>query len=168
MSRLSPINVVLAVLLVGLSAWLVLFAVRGDAAAPGSTPAEQQDQHYSDISRAARSATLAFLAIDHTRMDQVTDRVLDSATGPFKKQYESSLKSLKETAVSQESISKGKVDEVGLSEVSDSAATAFVAAGSKVQNKGTKGKVEDRTWRIKLSMVKEDGHWLISQLEFVG
>ncbi len=43
-----------------------------------------------------------------------------------------------------------------------------MAAGSKVQNKGTKGKVEDRFWRIKLTMVKQGGRWLISQLEFVG
>jgi Mce-associated membrane protein len=37
-----------------------------------------------------------------------------------------------------------------------------------VRNKGTKGEVEDRSWRIKLTMVKEDDRWLVSQLEFVG
>ena len=86
----------------------------------------------------------------------------------FKKQYKASLKSLKETAISQESISKGSVDEIGLSEVDARSASVFVAAGSKVQNKGTKGKVEDRSWRIKLTMAKEGGRWLVSQLEFVG
>lgn len=168
MTRTSATNVALGVILVVLCGWLVLFAVRGGAAAPGSTPAEEKAQHYSEITRAARSQTIAFLAVDHKRMDELTDRVLSGATGTFKKQYEASVKSLKETAVSQESISKGSVAEVGLSDVAQRSATVFVAAGSKVQNKGTKGKVEDRTWRIKLSMVKQDSRWLISQLEFVG
>jgi Mce-associated membrane protein len=168
LNRTTVTNAVLAVILVALCGWLALFAVRGSEAAPGSTPTEKLADQYSDISRAAHSETLAFLAIDHKRMDELTQRVLDGATGTFEKQYKASLKSLKETAVSQESISKGHVDEVGVSEVEGRTATVFVAAGGKVQNKGTEGKVEDRSWRIKLTMSKEHGRWLVSQLEFVG
>ena len=168
LNRTSVPNAALVLILLGLCVWLVLFAVRGSVAAPGRTPAEARAQQYSDISRAARAETLAFLAVDHTRMDESIDRVLDGATGEFKKQYKASEKSLKDAAVSQESVSKGRVEEVGLSEADTDSATVFVAAGSKVQNKGTKGKTEDRSWRIKLTMVKEDSRWLVSQLEFVG
>ena len=173
MKRLSVtdpvlVNTGLALILLGLLGWLVLFAARGDVAAPGSTPAEEQAQEYSDIRGAARAETLAFLTIDHTKMDELTARVLEGATGDFEKQYRASLKSLKESAASQESFAKGRVDEVGLSEVDADSASVFVAAGSKVRNKGTKGEVEDRSWRIKLTMVKEDSRWLVSQLEFVG
>lgn len=168
MKRLSSVNFALALALAVLVGWLVLFAVRGDAAAPGSTPAEAQAQQYVDVSRAARAETLAFLEVDHKRMDELTERVLDGATGEFKKQYETSLKSLKDAATSQESISKGHVDEVAIGETDDDSATVFVAAGSKVQNKGTEGKVEDRSWRMKLTMAKVDDRWLISKLEFVG
>ena len=162
------VNIGLAVILLALLGWLVLFAVRGEVAAPGSTPAEEQAQAYADIRRAARAETLAFLTIDHTKMDELTGQVLDGATGDFKKQYQSSLKALKESAASQESFSTGRVDEVGLSEVDADSASVFVAAGSKVKNKGTKGEVQDRSWRIKLTMSKEGGRWLVSQLEFVG
>lgn len=158
----------LGVILLVLCGWLVLFAVQGSAAAPGSTPAEGKAKEQSDITSAARAETLAFLAIDHKRMDELTERVLAGATGDFKKQYKASLKSLNEAATTQESVSKGSIGEIGLSEVDSDSATVFVAAGSKVQNKGTKGEVEDRSWRIKLSMVKEDSRWLVSQLEFVG
>ena len=109
MNRSSVINAVLAVILVSLCAWLVVFAIRGSAAAPGSTPAEERAQEFSDIRRAARDETLAFLTIDHTKMDQLTEQVLDGATGSFKKQYQASLKSLKESAATQESFSKGRV-----------------------------------------------------------
>lgn len=168
MSRRSTINAVLGVVLLGLLGWLVLFAVQGGSAAPGSTPAEERAQQYSDIRRTARDATAAFLTIDHTRMDAVTQRVLDVATGDFEKQYKSSLESLKESAETQESFADGSVAEVGLSEVDADSATAFVAAGSTVRNKSTDGKEEERSWRIKLTMVKEGDRWLVSQLEFVG
>ena len=168
MNRTAATRAVLAVILVALCSWLAVFGVRGGEAAPGSTPSEELAQQYTDIRRAAREETMAFLAVDHKRMDELTDRVISGATGAFAKQYKASLKSLKETAISQESISKGHVDEVGLSEVESRSATVFVSAGSKVQNKGTKGKVEDRSWRMKLTMAEVDGRWKISQLEFVG
>jgi Mce-associated membrane protein len=168
LNRTTVINAVLAAVLLGLCVWLVLFAVLGSSAAPGQTPAEERAQEYSDIRRSARAETLAFLTIDHTKMDEITARVLDGATGDFEKQYRASLKSLKDSAASQESFAKGRVAEVGLSEVDADSASVFVAAGSKVRNKGTKGEVEDRSWRIKLTMVNEDDRWLVSQLEFVG
>ncbi|MDR7085298.1 Mce-associated membrane protein [Aeromicrobium panaciterrae] len=168
MKRISTTNAVLLVALAVLVAWLVMFAVRGSAAAPGTTPSEARAEQYADVTRAARSETLAFLAVDHRKMDQLTKRVLEGATGEFKKQYETSLKSLKDAAVSQESISTGHVDQIGLGDVDDDSASVFVAASSKVQNKGTKGKVEDRSWRMKLTMAKVDNRWLVRQLEFVG
>ncbi|GAA3522017.1 hypothetical protein GCM10022234_17560 [Aeromicrobium panaciterrae] len=161
-------NTALAVVLAVLVGWLVMFAVRGDAAAPGSTPAEARAEQFAAVKKAARAETLAFLEIDHTNMDALTKKVLDGATGEFKKQYQTSLKSLKDAAVSQESVSTGHVDQVAIGESDDDSATVFVAAGSKVKNKGTNGKVEDRFWRMKLTMAKVDDRWLISQLEFVG
>ena len=167
-NRTSVTNLTLALILAGLCGWLVVFAVRGSAAAPGSTPAEERAQEYADISRAARAETLAFLTIDHTKMDELTARVLDGATGSFKKQYQASLKSLKESAASQESFATGRIKEIGLGEVDADSASVFVAAGSKVKNKGTKGEVQDRSWRIKLTMAKQGSRWLVSNLEFVG
>ena len=162
------LNIVLGVIVVALVAWLVAFAVRGSVAAPGRTPAEQQAHELTELRRAARSEAVAFLTIDYRRMDQVTDRVLAGATGAFKKQYKASAKVLKETAVSQDSIAEGYVKEIGVGTVDDDSATVFVSAGSKVKNKGTKGKFEDRTWRMRFNMTKVGDRWLVSQLEFVG
>ena len=168
MTQRRAVDVVLAVVLVVLLGWLVLFAVRGSAAAPGSTPEEERADQYAAITRAARAEVLAFLKVDHTNMKPLTDAVIDGATGAFKKQYESSVKTLTDAAKAQESMSTGHVDEIGLGEVDDDSASVYVAAGSKVQNKGTKGKTQDTSWRIKLTMTEEDGRWLVSDLEFVG
>jgi Mce-associated membrane protein len=162
------LNVVLGLIVVVLVGWLVVFAVRGSVAAPGRTPAEEQAHELTEIRQAARAEAVAFLTIDHRRMDQVTDRVLAGATGSFKKQYRSSTKVLKDAAVGQDSFAKGYVKEIGVGTVDGDSATVFVSAGSKVRNKGTKGKVEDRTWRMRFDMTKVGERWLVSQLEFVG
>lgn len=158
----------LGVVLLALVAWLVAFAVHGSSAAPGTTPAQEQANEQADIRRVANEATLAFLEIDYTQMDELTARVLEYATGDFAQQYGDSVEALKVAAADQESISRGEIFEVGLGEVNAESATVYVAAGSAVQNLGTGGEVEDRFWRIRLSMVKEDGRWLVSQLDFVG
>ena len=162
------INTALAAVLLGLCVWLVLFAFVGSSAAPGQTPAEERAQEFSDIRRAARAETLAFLTIDHTRMDELTDRVLAGATGSFKKEFKERLEFLKDTAASQEAFAEAHVAEVGLSEVDADSATAFVAASAKVRNKGTKDKVVNEPYPVRLTLVKEGNRWLVSQLEVVG
>ena len=162
------LNVVLGVIVVVLVAWLGAFAIHGTEAAPGRTPAEERAHELTDLRQAARAEAIAFLTIDYRRMDQVTDRVLAGATGAFKKQYQSSAKVLKETAISQDSVAKGYVKEIGIGTLDSDSAAVFVSAGSKVKNKGTKGKVEDRTWRMRFNMTQVGDRWLVSQLEFVG
>ncbi len=162
------LNGVLGVIVVVLVAWLVAFAVLGSVAVPGRTQAEERAHEFTQVRQAARAEAVAFLTIDYRQMDKVTDRVLAGATGTFKKQYTSSLKVLKQAAVSQESSAKGYVKEIGVGTVDSDSATVFVSAGSKVSNKGTKGKAEDRTWRIRFNMTKVGDRWLVSQLEFVG
>lgn len=123
---------------------------------------------YDDVARAAEKVTLAFLSVDHTRMDELTDDVLEGATGTFRDEYESSIPSLTDAAEQQESFAEGSVDHVGISELDADSATAFVSAGSEVRNTSTDGETESRSWRIKLGLTKESGRWLVSQLEFVG
>jgi len=162
------LNVVLGLIVVALVVWLGAFAVHGSVAAPGLTPAEQRAQAITDLRQAARAEAVAFLTIDYRRMDQVTDRVLAGATGSFKKQYKSSVKVLKQAAESQDSLAKGYVKEIGVGTFDRDSATVFISAGSKVKNNGTKGKVEDRIWRMRFNMTKVGDRWLVSQLEFVG
>jgi len=162
------LNVVLGLIVVALVVWLGAFAVHGSVAAPGLTPAEELSDDLSNIRQAARTEAVAFLSLDYRRMDDVTDRVLAGATGPFKKQYKSSVKVLKQAAESQDSLAKGYVKEIGVGTFDRDSATVFISAGSKVKNNGTKGKVEDRIWRMRFDMTKVGDRWLVSQLEFVG
>lgn len=162
MSRARINAVLLAIVLVAGVVAGVLY-VRG-----GESEAEAAASQYPAIAEAAEDLTTNFLTVDYKNMDALTAKVVDGSTGEFKKEYSDSLKELKDAAAQQESTAKGSVDAVGISEADADSATAFVSAGSTVKNTGTKGKTEQRSWRIKLSMVKEGDRWLVGKLEFVG
>ena len=115
----------LGLIVVVLVGWLGAFAVHGSVAAPGRTPAEQRAHELTEIRQAAQAEAIAFLTVDYRRMDQVTDRVLEGATGKFKKEYESSAKVLKASAVAQESVAKGYVKESWVSERSTATRRPF-------------------------------------------
>lgn len=167
-TRTNVTNAVLAVVLLGLLGWLLVFAFRGAVAAPGSTPAEERVQEYSDVSRAASELSLAFLSVDHERMDELTARVLSGLTGEFKKEYQSSVETIKDAVIKQESVAIARVEEVGLGEVDGDSASVFVAASSKVTSKDTKGEARNQNYQLRLAMAKVGDRWLVSKLEVLG
>ncbi len=65
-------------------------------------------------------------------------------------------------------MSTGKVLSAGISELDKNNAVVFVAANSAVTNSSTKGKAQPRYYRLKLTMVRQGGKWLTSDLQFVG
>jgi len=159
----ARLDLLLAVVAVALIAVAAVLFLRG-----GQSDEQKAAGQYAEIVKAAKQETIAFLTIDHTKMDDITDAVLDGATGEFKKEYTTSLDSLKDAAKQQESFATGTVDEAGVSEADADSATVFVSAASDVRNKGTDGKTETRAWRIKLTMNREGDRWLVSKLEFVS
>jgi Mce-associated membrane protein len=162
------LNVVLGLIVVVLVVWLGAFAVHGSVAAPGRTPAEQQAHELTEIRQAAQAEAIAFLTVDYRRMDQIIDRILEGATGKFKKEFESTLKVLKPGVVAQEVVAKGSVRELGVGTFDGDSATVFVSGISRARSKETEGKFRTMPTRLRLDMTKVGKRWLVSNLEYVG
>jgi Mce-associated membrane protein len=160
------------VALIGLALLLVvastLLFTRGAAATPGDSRAETLSRQYAEVTRAARAETLAFLTVDYRRMDPLIAKVLAGATGTFKQQYAGAKDTLKSTAQQGRSVATGKVREVGIGDMDGDTAIAFVAADGSVTNRTTKGKAQPRTYRFKLTMTRQGGRWLTSDLQILG
>jgi Mce-associated membrane protein len=120
------------------------------------------------VTKAAEAETIAFLTVDYTDMDPLIAKVLAGATGPFKSQYDGAKVNLKASAQTAQAVSTGKVLSTGVSEIDAKNAVVFIAANSEVKNKSTKGKAEPRYYRLKLTMTKKSGDWLMSDLQFVS
>lgn len=161
-------NIVLIVLALALAATSTLLFVRGAGATSGDSRAETLSRQYRAVTRAARAETLAFLTVDYKNMDPLIAKVLAGAAGDFKQQYDRTKVTLKASAQQSQARSTGKVLSVGISDIDDTDAVVFVAADSQVSNKSTRGKSQPRYYRLKLTMVRKDGRWLTSNLQFVG
>lgn len=153
----------LAVVLVGLLVAIgLVWSSRGDVDAGLSTAQRE-------VAAAARAEAVAFLTVDHEDMDAVVDAVLAGATGDFAEQYAAQRDTLVSEAERTEATSTGEVVALGVGDLDDDSATVLVAANSTVTNSGTgaEGQVRYYRLRLRLDLVREDGRWLTSAVEFV-
>jgi Mce-associated membrane protein len=162
------INVTLLVLALLLVAATVFFWIESANATPGDEQAASLSKEYRSVTKAAEAETVAFLTVDYTDMDPLIAKVLAGATDPFKAQYDGAKANLKSSAQTAQAVSTGKVLSTGVSEIDGNTAVVFVAADSQVKNKSTKGKAEPRYYRLKLTMTKKSGDWLMANLQFVS
>jgi Mce-associated membrane protein len=161
-------NIVLLVVVLVLAAATVVLVRDGAAATPGDSRAEKLSREYEQVTKAARAETLAFLTVDYKDMDPLIAKVLAGATGSFKQQYQRAKVTLKAQAQDSRAVSRGTVLSVGIADLDSNTAIVFLAADSQVTNKSSKGKAQPRHYRFKLTMVREKGTWLTSNLQFVA
>lgn len=162
----------------GLFAYAIAVVAIGASIVPGKSSAERRVQQYTQLERDVDRAVIAFLTVDYTRIDKLTEAVKDRATGAFLQEYEANEVNLKAAATSAKAQTTGEVKSIGIQELHDDTAVAFVAADSVVKN-ATTAKVKKteacphdgkvcRYYRFKLTMSETDGEWKIAKLEFVS
>ena len=154
---IGALVLVLAGLLVGIG---VLATSRG-------TVDEDLTETQHEIAAAARAEALAFLTVDHEDMDPLIDAVLAGATGDFKEQYETQRETLTKEAVRTGATSTAEVVALGVGGFTDDAGYVLIAANSTVTNAKTGSDGQVRYYRLRLSLVRDEGRWLTSDLEFV-
>lgn len=147
---------------------LVLALVAGGLALGAKwTEARETEERYAAVLDAARAEALAFTTLDHRSVEEDTARVLEGATGSFKRQFEASLDQLTELATQNESVSKGKVLSAGVVSADADSARVVVVADSTVSNVNTPSP-QPRHYRIQMDLVRQGDQWLASDLEFVS
>ena len=128
--------------------------------------AEVEDAR-QDALRAARQSALNLTSIDNEQFDQAVQRVLDGATGDFRREFEDNTESLKKLLAENQVNAQGSVLEAGLVRADRSNATALVVVDSTVRNVATpEGRVN--TYRMQIEVERVEDRWLTSGLRFVG
>ncbi|MEV6650808.1 hypothetical protein [Streptomyces sp. NPDC051219] len=126
-----------------------------------------EQKRNQDILAAARQSALNFTSLDHRHYARDSKSVLDGATGDFKQQFAAQTEELTKLVAANKSVSEGQVLEAGITRADDRTARVLVVADSKVTNTAAP-EGQARTYRLQLDLVREDGRWLTSNVEFVG
>jgi Mce-associated membrane protein len=149
--------VVATVVTTALSGWLCVQVYEQRAEA----------QRHQEILAAARQSALNFTSLDYRHYAQDSENVLKGATGDFKEQFSAQTNELTKLVGANKSISQGQVLEAGITRSDERTARVLVVADSKVTNTAAPGG-QARTYRLQLDLVRENGRWLTSDVEFVG
>jgi Mce-associated membrane protein len=124
------------------------------------------DQVRSEMVEAARQGAINLTTIDHERVDQDVQRILDSSTGSFRDDFAARAKPFSEAARRAQSKSVGTVTEAGLEEVSGDEGRVLVAMTVMTSNRGVPEQ-QPQGWRMRVTVIRVDDEAKVSKVEFV-
>ncbi len=120
-----------------------------------------------DIMSVTRQVVGNLVTLRHQSADEDLKKITNATTGDFRKQFTDGGGSFA-TVLQQGAVeSTGAAREVAIVRADDSSATTIAAVTSTVKNSDVPDG-QARVYRMKLSLEKHDGRWLVSNVEFVA
>ena len=116
---------------------------------------------------AARQVATNLTSIAAGSVDADLQRLLDSATGEFRDEFERRRDPFIQIVQQAQVTTRGQVVEAGFDRIAGDEAHVLVAVHSQVQNSAT-NQPEDRDYRLAMTMQRVDGRWLAAKVEFVA
>ena len=165
---LSRRNIVLYVATVLLACVCIVGGVMAWRTNDSRDRAQAEQERYGEVLVAATDEAEAFINIRYDDAQASVDKVAEGATGEFKKQYSSSTEGVLQVLKQEKSVMEGKVLWAGVVDVDQDSATVIAATSGTVANQETNNQPVSRNFRLRLDLVREDGRWLTSDLQFVG
>jgi Mce-associated membrane protein len=128
-----------------------------------SHQARQQDQLFIQV---ARQGAMNLTTIDYTRVDADVQRILDSATGQFRNDFQKRSQPFIDVVRQAQSKSEGTIVEAALESQQGDQAQVLVAVTVKTSNAGA-AEQQPRAWRMRISVQRVGNNAKVSNVEFV-
>jgi Mce-associated membrane protein len=158
--------------LTALVAVLVLLALLGGALVwrthGDRADAVVREQRYGDVLAAADAEVTAFVNLRYDQASRSIDAVAAGATGDFRAHYVRSARHVVTVLRRHRSVMTGQVVWSGVVAVAPDRATVIAATTGTVSNTSTHGRESPRHFRLRISLLHQDGRWLASDIQFVG
>lgn len=128
--------------------------------------AEKIRQQTAEYSAAARQSVVTLMSLDFNNAEADVQRIIDNSTGQFKSDFESQAADFVKVAQDSKVVTEVTVNSTAVESMSDDKAEVLVAAASRVTNTAGANQ-EPRTWRLSVSLEREDGQIKMAKVEFV-
>ena len=115
--------------------------------------AEAEKQRAAEFAAAARQGVVSLMSLDFNRAEEDVQRIIDNSTGQFREDFESAAEDFAVNATAVESMT-------------EDSAEVLVAATSSVTN-AAGAEQDPRSWRLFVSVTRDDGQLKMSKVEFV-
>ncbi|WP_460356360.1 hypothetical protein [Mycobacterium sp. ZZG] len=128
--------------------------------------AEKVRQQNAEYVAAARQSVVTLMSLDFNKAEEDVQRIIDNSTGQFKSDFETQAADFVKVAQDSKVVTEVTVNSTAVESMSDDSAQVLVAASSRVTNTAGADQ-EPRTWRLSVSLKREDGQIKMSKVEFV-
>lgn len=128
--------------------------------------AEKLRQQNAEYAAAARQSVATLMSLDFNKAEEDVQRIIDNSTGQFKTDFESQAADFVKVAQDSKVATEVSVNSTAVESMSDDSAEVLVAASSRVTNTAGANQ-EPRTWRLSVSLKREDGQIKMAKVEFV-
>lgn len=125
-----------------------------------------EGQRRATFLEAARQEAINLTTIDYRTVDGDIKRILDSATGRFRDDFQNRSGPFVDAVRQAQSVTEGTVLDAGIESVSASGAVALVAVSVKSMNNAAPQQ-QARSWRMRISVERPGGDAKVSNVEFV-
>ncbi|PFX03047.1 hypothetical protein CJ469_02568 [Nocardia farcinica] len=116
----------------------------------------------------ARQAACAYAPVladyDAKNLDAYFAKVLDGATGDWRKQFDDTSRELREVLTQGEVVSKADDVQCAIKTGDETSAEAIVVIGQTITSVGTQGKPSPGQLSMIMRMEKTDGRWLVNHV----
>lgn len=128
--------------------------------------AVHDEQQRAEFAAAGRQAVVTLMSLDFNNAQQNVDRIIDNSTGQFRDDFKNTAGDFVKIAKESKVVTDVSVNASAVDSMSGDSADVLVAATSRVTN-SSGAKEQPRSWRLLVSLVREDGQIKMSKVEFV-
>jgi Mce-associated membrane protein len=127
---------------------------------------EHSDSQRQELVAVAETYAVNLTSYDFSKLDEDFARVLDTATGQFKSEYEVAKESLRKAIVQFQGKATGTVLARAVLSLDGDQAEVMLFVDQTVTNANTAQPRIDRL-RMRMGLEKQSGRWLINKLDLV-
>jgi Mce-associated membrane protein len=127
-----------------------------------------REQRYGAVLAAANAEVTAFVNLRYDKAAHSIREVAAGATGDFRAHYVKSARHVVRVLRRHHSAMTGQVVWSGVVAVAPDRATVIAATAGTVSNTSTHGQKAPRHFRLRVSLLRQGGRWLTSDIQFVG
>jgi Mce-associated membrane protein len=128
--------------------------------------AVHEQQRTAEFASAARQGVVNMTSMDFHRAKDDVQRVIDSSTGQFRDDFQSTAADLTSTLEQGNVVSEGTVNATAVESMNDNSGVVLVAVASKVTNSAG-AQQEPRYLRLSVTMTRDGGQLKMSKVELL-
>jgi Mce-associated membrane protein len=126
----------------------------------------QERQHAAAYIAAARQGVINLTSLDFNKAKEDVQRVLDIATGDFHDEFQKRAEDFESVVKDSKAVTEGSVAATAVESMNNDSAVVLVLCNERVTNIAG-AKDEPRTFRFRVSVVRENGELKISKVDYV-